>query len=124
MPINDIKVPPFTEGQKQIIEMTKKLAEKRGGKICDVDGIDDDITDIKELLNDTIKRIEEPTKEDWLKSLNTEQLAETILEMCKYKPCFACGIGHCDDENWCHVYSDEAKEFVLEWLKQPHTPKE
>ncbi len=115
--MNDIKVPPFTDGQKQLIEMTEKLAEKRGGKICDVD---DDITDIKELLNDTIKRIEEPTNEDWLRSCTTEELVKMILDLCDDRPCFACGIGYCDDESWCHVYSTEAKEFVLEWLKQPH----
>ena len=68
--MNDIKVPPFTDGQKQIIKMTEKLAEKRGGKICDVDGIGDDIKDVKELLEDTIQKVElqaepQPT-EDYL----------------------------------------------------------
>ena len=34
---DDIKTPPFTEGQKRLIEMTEKLAEKH--KICDIDDI-------------------------------------------------------------------------------------
>lgn len=63
---------------------------------------------------------EPQTEQEYLQTCTTEQLAETILEMCDYRPCFACGIGYCDDEDWCHVYSDEAREFVLEWLKQPH----
>ena len=66
---SDIKVPPFTDGLKEIIEATEKLAEKcdkinanvnkYGRKnICDVDGIDDDVRDIKKLLEETIKTIE------------------------------------------------------------------
>ena len=57
---NDIKVPPFTDGQKEVIEAIEKHKEKckaievkinkYGHKnICDVDGIDDDITDIKDF---------------------------------------------------------------------------
>lgn len=61
------------------------------------------------------------TNEEWLRSCTTDEMVKTILDLCDYRPCFACGIGYCDDENWCHVYSDEAKEFVTEWLKQPHT---
>ena len=36
--MNDIKVPPFTKGQQELIKMTEKLAN--GRKICDVDDID------------------------------------------------------------------------------------
>ncbi len=111
--MSDIKVPPFTDGQKQIIEMTEKLAEKRGGKICDVD---DDITDIKELLNDTIKRIEEPTNEDWLRSLNTEQLAEAILQHWIDGAYHGVGeFGLTDKE------IESARDGIVEWLKQPHS---
>ena len=109
---SDIKVPPFTEAQKQLIEMTEKLAEKRGGKICDVD---DDITDIKELLEDTISRIEEPTNEEWLRSLDTEQLAEWIVHIADQ-----CTISH--ECNYCKSWCDEKR--VVEWLKQPHITKE
>ena len=118
-PLNDIITPPFTDGQKEVIEAIEKHKEKckeieikinkYGHKnICDVD---EDITDIKELLNDTIKRIEEPTNYDWLRSLNTEEMAEFIRKQR-------------DDwsDGWysdCHPFSE-----IVEWLKQPHTPKE
>ena len=45
---DDIKTPPFTEGQKRLIEMTEKLAEKHKkiksdksmcDNICDIDDI-------------------------------------------------------------------------------------
>ena len=62
------------------------------------------------------------TNEEWLRQCSTEELVKMILDLCDDRPCFACGIGYCDDENWCHVYSDEAREFVLEWLKQAHKP--
>ncbi len=67
------------------------------------------------------KGVVEPlTNEEYIRSCSTEELVKMILDMCEDKPCFACGIGYCDDENWCHVYSDEAREFVLEWLKEKH----
>ena len=74
--MNDIKAPPFTDGQKEVIEATERIAN--GKLICDVD---DDITDIKELLNDTIKRIEEPTNEEWFCNLDTEDKAREISDM-------------------------------------------
>ena len=64
------------------------------------------------------------TNEEYLRSCTTEELVKMILDLCDDRPCFACGIGYCGDENWCHVYSDEAREFVSKWLKQPHTIKE
>ena len=42
------------------------------------------------------------TNEDWLRSCNTEQLAEEIYECVMTHP-------------W-HI----SKEVILEWLKQPH----
>ena len=82
----------------------------------------------KGRLNETVEncvrfKSAEQTNEEWLRSCTKDELVKTILDLCDYRPCFACGcgIGYCDDENWCHVYSDEAREFVLEWLKQPHT---
>ena len=119
--MNDIKVPPFTDEQKKLIEMTEKLAEKRGGKICDVDGIDDDITDLIELLEDTISRIEGLTNEEWLRSCNTEQLAEWISDItCN---CWGCKRIYVED---CPNYARYKacfcdREDVLDWLKQPHT---
>lgn len=98
--MNDIKVPPFTDGLKEIIEATEKHKEKcdkistnvnKWGRknICDVDGIDDDITDLIELLEDTISRIEGLTNEEWLRSCNTEQLAEWIFNILLI--CSRCG---------------------------------
>lgn len=103
--MNDIKVPPFTDGQKEIIEATEKLAN--GKLICDAD---DDITDIKELLNDTIIRIENPTNEDWLRSATTEELAEFIRKQ---------------RDDWSDGWYSDCHRFeeILEWLKQPHTAK-
>jgi len=46
------------------------------------------------------------TNEDWLRSCNTEQLAEEIYECVMTHP-------------W-HI----SKEVILEWLKQPHHKKE
>ena len=77
--------------------------------------MDDDITDIKELLNDTIKRIEEPTNEEWIKQCTTEQLAEWIASVVQK----AISI----KENNGIVMLESAIWWV-EWLKQPHTIKE
>ena len=107
--LNDIKTPPFTDGQKEVIEAIEKLAN--GKLICDVD---DDITDIKELLNDTIKRIEEPTNEEWIKQCTTEQLAEWLQE---HMDCASCGC----NKDLCYKGYDCCKLAVLEWLKQPHS---
>ena len=114
---NDIKVPPFTDGQKQLIEMTEKLAKKRGGKICDVDGIDDDITGIIELLEDTISRIEGLNNEEWLRSCNTEQLAEEIVNLTlldKYKL-----YDKMESAEYDIGIGVGAKKVIVEWLKQP-----
>ncbi len=115
---NDIKVPPFTDGQKEVIEAIEKHKEKckeieikinkYGHKnICDVDGIDDDITDIKELLNDTISRIENPTNEDWLRSATFEELAGTIYEWYSQ--------GHIEGKFGKQLSSATR---VVEWLKE------
>ena len=34
--MNDIKVPPFTDGQKKLYEATKKIIAEKG-KVCDID---------------------------------------------------------------------------------------
>ena len=107
--LNDIITPPFTEGQKQIIEMTEKLAKK--GKICDVDGIDDDIQDVRELLNDTISRIEAPTNEDWLKSLDTEGLVDYLYEVHK-------GGNTVERQAWIEKHKERVKMQFRGWLKE------
>lgn len=104
---NDIKVPPFTDGQKKVIEATERIAN--GKLICDVD---DDI----DVL----------TNEDWLRTATTEQLAEFLFKM-------ACRCSMCGDESqdaWKKVMSCPFGKTVCVkndwkiWLKQPHTIKE
>ena len=60
------------------------------------------------------------TNEEWIKSANTEQLAKVLLSFCQY-PCEICKI-ECDDGNACTY--NKALNTIVEWLKQPHTPKE
>ena len=76
---------------------------------------------VKEMSLPIPKSGKPMTNEEWLRSCTTDEMVKMILDLCDDRPCFACGIGYCDDESWCHVYSDEAREFVVEWLKQPHT---
>lgn len=122
--MNDIKVPPFTDGLKEIIEATEKHKEKcdkistnvnKWGRknICDVDGIDDDITDLIELLEDTISRIEGLTNEEWLRSCTTEQLAKWIAKCIK---------DTINLTNGNRKYTDNivSEKWWVEWLKQPH----
>lgn len=60
----------------------------------------------------TQKASEPLTNEEWLHTLNTEQLAEFInyiaCQCSINKPCKLCN-------GWCH------KDDVEKWLKQPHT---
>ena len=107
--MNDIKVPPFTDGLKEIIEATEKHKEKcdkirtnvnKWGRknICDVD---DDI----DVL----------TNEEWLHTMNAEQLAE-FLVMIQMSVMHPVKRGAVDMEKFT--------EEVVVWLKQPHTEKE
>ena len=70
-----------------------------------------------ELLGCNFYKPKKPmTNEEYLRSLNTEQLAEAITDIvyeCRDSDdCMDCRLG------WC------SKDCVVEWLKQPHTPKE
>ena len=60
--MNDIKVLPFTDGQKEVIEATKKICN--GKKVCDVD---DDI----DVL----------TNEEYIRTCSTEELARLIYKI-------------------------------------------
>ena len=53
------------------------------------------------------------TNEEYIHSLNTEQLAEILLAI------YQDGIDDCKQEWW-----KDTKEDFVEWLKQPHTDKE
>lgn len=62
------------------------------------------------------------TNEEYLKSCNTEQLAEAIY----YLTWFHTELDERLDKNvknGCYN-DDENIKIVMEWLKQPHTPKE
>ena len=57
------------------------------------------------------------TNEEWFCSLSTEEKAEWLQE---HADCIGCPAS-CEK---CHRYYDACKETMLEWLKQPHAPKE
>ena len=100
--MTDIKVPPFTDEQKKVIEATERIAN--GKLICDVD---DDI----DVL----------TNEDFLRTATTEQLAEWMVQFVDF---CAAGCSHCAIEKICmdKKYKDLSPEQMVEvWLKQPHT---
>ena len=109
--MNDIKVPPFTDGQKELIKMTEKLAN--GRKICDVDDIDDD-KDIKEIIKEAITEIEKQKQTNFQRiTASLEALAEFIidkLQYCKRPVCPICPVWKkCDGVS---------KDAFVKWLKQ------
>ena len=116
--MNDIKVPPFTKGQQELIKMTEKLAN--GRKICDVDDIDDDIKDIKEMLSETIAKIEMKKKTNFARITSSpEALAEFSMRV--FKNCTWCLDGGSPKECPFNAFLDcpaESKENMVEWLKQ------
>lgn len=113
--MNDIKVPPFTDGQKKLIKMTEKLASSR--KICDVDDIDD-VKDIKEILKETITKIENQKQTNFQRiTKSPEALAEfigSVLDCCSdnFGEC-----KHCPLDKNC-IANKGFKEIALVWLKQ------
>lgn len=115
--MSDIKVPPFTDGQKELIKMTERLAN--GRKICDVDDVDDD-KDIKEILSETIAKIEMKKKTNFARITSSpEALAEWLsntFDFCD-RGCSRCiiGIECCVEER---PNGKDTEDLVLEWLKQ------
>ena len=64
------------------------------------------------------------TNEEWLRSLNTEQLAEFLADQCNDVVDF---ILRETDEQAGNIEPDDywyRQDVIVEWLKQPHTPKE
>lgn len=65
-----------------------------------------------------IEKTEKPmTNEEYIKSLDTEQLAEWLVEVTQY--CFECGL----NTNNCVLCPFEkciGKGFAMEWLKEMH----
>lgn len=66
------------------------------------------------------------TKEEWLHTLNTEQLADVLMKIFLTRTfCHLCPEGDvCDIDYKCKYSGGEKIEDWLEWLKQPHTSKE
>ena len=63
----------------------------------------------------------EQTNEEWLKSMNTEQLAEFLADKCNevvetVLSDASCDIGDIDNDDYWYRRSN-----FVEWLKQPHT---
>ena len=63
----------------------------------------------------------EQTNEEWLKSMNTEQLAEFLADKCNevvetVLSDASCDIGDIDNDDYWYRRAD-----FVEWLKQPHT---
>ena len=116
--MNDIKVPPFTDGQKKLIEMTEKLAGSR--KICDVDDIDD-VKDIKEIISETIAKIENQKQTNFQRiTASPEALAHWVCEHVDF--CDG-GCSHCPVQEKCLYDADGAgnrdtEELLVDWLKQ------
>lgn len=90
--------------------------------MCGGDGITDKFTpNVGRCIKCNGSGEIEPTNEEWLHSLNTEQLAECISDItCN---CWGCKRIYVED---CPNYARYKacfcdKEDVLEWLKQPHS---
>lgn len=114
--MNDIKVPPFTEGQQELIKMTEKLASSRN--ICDVDDIDDDIKDIKEIILETIAKIETQKQTNFQRiTASPKALAEFVHEA--ENMCESCVIGDlsCNDCEcqWCGC---GGRKDLIDWLNE------
>ena len=58
------------------------------------------------------------TNEEWLKQCTTEQLADVLLEH------FEWGLSINAEYCFTEKYVEQNREHILEWLQQPHTPKE
>ena len=95
--------------------------------MCGGDGITDKFTpNVGRCIKCNGSGEIEPTNEEWLHSLNTEQLAEWLANVINTNPC-----GYLLDCNECSL-NDKCKEddyptsaeAWVEWLKQPRTPKE
>lgn len=69
--------------------------------------------------------IEPMTNDEWRRTCSTEEFAEWILDVSD--ECFDCGKsdnGDCPFGKAQGVCTCINKDSVVEWLKQPHTPKE
>ena len=93
----------------------EEIRDEVAGMLADGQPLEDVISKLDEM-----KKPKPMTNEEYLRSLNTEQLAKVLLSFCQY-PCEICKI-ECDDGNACTY--NKALNTIAEWLKQPHTTKE
>ena len=115
--MKDIITPPFTEEQKELIIMTEKLASSR--KICDVDDIDDDIKDIKEIILETIAKIENQKRTNFQR-ITASPEALTIFIEDIMMPCYGCNvesIKNCPHKKKSGARFCDRKE-CYKWLNQ------
>ena len=88
--------------------------------MCGGDGITDKFTpNVGRCIKCNGSGEIEPTNEEWLHSLNTEQLADL---MSRIVGCSNCPIPK-DGRSCMGTYSGCWHE-IIKWLKQPHTEKE
>lgn len=85
------------DGDGVIVDVEYGHAGKYGCKYCDGKGV-----------------VEPLTNEEWLKSANTEQLAEWLQE---HMDCVSCGC-----KTLC-CQGHDCKPALIKWLKQPHTER-
>ena len=94
------------------------------GKTTEYDGLRKFWCDYKcEVCNGTGEVM---TEQEYLQSCNTEQLAEYLAST--FDLCGA-GCHHCFLANVCLTKAKNGncltqEQMIVEWLKQPHTPKE
>ena len=90
------------------------------GGTGEVEVVGDSVTDVCDKCGGT--GVEEPlTNEEWLHTLNTEQLAGFLADKCNevvetVLSDASCDIGDIDNDDYWYRRAD-----FVEWLKQPHT---
>lgn len=97
--------------------------------MCGGDGITDKFTpNVGRCIKCNGSGEIEPTNEEWLHSLNTEQLAERIISLCVtyFDRTDLSIVGAVKESLKINDHYDGhiQKDLLVEWLKQPHTVKE
>ena len=102
--VSDIKVPPFTDGQKEVIEATERIAN--GKLICDVDD-----------------NIDVMTNEEYIRQCSTEELAIFLCNELQDDE-----VGTLANRFDRALYSEypirpmNAYHEIMRWLKDKHEP--
>ena len=94
----------------------KRVDECENGKLCTM--LRHDVGENVKLLGCSYFEPKKPmTNEKYIKSLNTEQLAEWLVEVTQY--CFECGL-NTNNCVFCPFGKCIDKGFAMEWLKGIH----